>query len=197
MSVARKVWKRMNEGVVGYIFYIVLGMAAAIVVTSFLGLALDTSVPLVAVLSGSMDHGINDEQGNDRYPCAKNVGDYRESFESWWTLCDFTYKEFGITEQQFAGFPFKDGFKKGDIPVIQNDAKFEVGDIIVYNILPQKIPIIHRIVKINGDGTYQTKGDHNSGQNSYEKSVQVSQIRGKVIFVIPYLGYLRVLLPIN
>jgi len=197
MSAAKNVWKRMNEGVLGYVFYIVLGMVAAVVVTNVLGLALDTSVPLVAVLSGSMDHGINDESGNNRYPCAKNVGEYFDNFDSWWTLCDFTYDEFGITKQQFAGFPFKDGFRKGDIPIIQNDDAFRVGDIIVYNIPSQGVPIIHRIVEINGDGTYQTKGDHNSGQNSYEHSVQKSQIRGKVIFVVPYLGYLRVLLPIN
>jgi len=69
--------------------------------------------------------------------------------------------------------------------------------VIVYDIPSQKVPIIHRIVKINDDGTFQTKGDHNSGQNPYERSVSGSQIRGKVVFVVPYLGYLRVLIPID
>ncbi len=193
MSAARRIWERLNEGVLGYIFYIALGIVAAVVATSVLGLALDTSIPLVAVLSGSMDHGINE----DGYPCGKNVGTYQENFESWWNLCESAYKDFGIAEEQFAGFPFRDGLKKGDIPVIQNDDKYEVGEVIVYNIPSQKVPIIHRIVKTNDDGTYQTKGDHNSGQNSYEHSVQKLQIRGKVIFVVPYIGYLRVLIPIN
>lgn len=193
MSTAARIWKRLNEGAVGYIFYIALGIVAALVVTSLLGFALDTSVPLVAVLSGSMDHGIND----DGYPCGTRVSDYKESFDYWWSSCEFTYRSFGITREQFADFPFKDGFKRGDIPIIQNDASFGVGDIIVYGIPSQGVPIIHRIVELNDDGTYQTKGDHNPGQNAYERSVQKSQIRGKVIFVVPYLGYLRVLLPIN
>lgn len=197
MSTASNVWKRLNEGAMGYVFYIVLGMLAALAVSNILGLTLGTNIPLVAVLSGSMDHGPTDGAGDSRYPCEKNVGAYTESFDSWWGLCEFTYAGFGITKQQFAGFPFSGGFKKGDLPVIQNDAGYKVGDIVVYNIPSSGVPIIHRIVKINSDGTYQTKGDHNSGQNPYEKSVQKSQIRGKVIFLVPYLGYLRVLIPIN
>lgn len=197
MSSLRDVWKRMNEGWMGYVLYIILGMVAAIGVTSALGASLNTSVPLVAVLSGSMDHGINDEAGNNKYPCANFSSGYRESFDNWWSLCQQTYTDFGITKEQFAGFPFKNGFKRGDIPIIRNDGNFQVGDIIVYSLPSQSVPIIHRIVEINTDGTYQTKGDHNSGQNSYERSVQKGQIRGKVVFIVPYLGYLRVLLPMN
>ncbi len=198
MTSAGKIWKALNEGVIGYIFYIVAGMVAAIVVVNVLGAALGTSIPLVAVLSGSMDHGINSDEANGKYPCSVNVPDYRESFDSWWTLCDFTYEEFNITKERFASFPFRDGFKRGDIPVIQSDDEYEVGDIVVFNIPSQSIPIIHRIVAADSErGVYQTKGDHNPGQNVYEKSVHESQIRGKVVLLIPYLGYLRVLLPIN
>jgi len=193
MSTSKKIWERLNEGVLGYIFYIILGIAAALIVTNILGIALETSIPLVAVVSGSMDHGINEEG----FPCNKNIVNYNENFESWWALCDFTYDDFGITEEQFTQFPFKNGLKKGDIAILQNLDAPEVGDITVYQISSQNVPIIHRIVKINEDGTYQTKGDHNPGQNTYERSIQKSQIRGKVIFVLPYLGYLRVFIPIN
>ena len=192
-SQAQKIWKILNNGFTGYVFYIFLGIVAAIVLTNFLGIALETSVPLVAVVSGSMDHGINDEG----YPCDKKVPGYTENFESWWTLCDFTYEDFNLTEQEFSEFPFSNGLKRGDIAVLQNNNGIEVGDIIVYNIPSQGIPIIHRVVAENGDGTYQTKGDHNPGQNNYETSISADQIRGKAIFVIPYLGYLRVLLPID
>lgn len=197
MSLASNLWNRLNNGVVGYIFYIVMGIVAALVVTNVMGAALGTSVPLVAVLSGSMDHGVNDEAGDSAYPCAVHAPGYTESFDNWWRLCSYTYDQFGITEQEFRSFQFHDGFKRGDIPVIKSEPSYKVGDIVVYNILSQSVPIIHRIVAVNPDGTYQTKGDHNSGQNPYERSVQASQIRGKVIFVVPYLGYLRVLLPIN
>lgn len=193
MSAARGVWKKLNEGVFGYIFYIILGVVAALAVTSVLGIALETSIPLVAVVSGSMDHGVNDE-GN---PCGKSATDYEESFDGWWDLCDSTYGDFGIAREQFSNFPFSGGMKKGDIVVIQNNGEIEVGDVIVYNIPSQSVPIIHRVVSANADGTYQTKGDHNSGQNAYEHSVQKTQIRGKAIFLMPYLGYLRVLIPIS
>lgn len=197
MSGASRLWEKLNSGVVGYVFYIFIGIVAAYVLTTSLGLALNTNIPLVAVLSGSMDHGLNDEAGDSKYPCAQSTGGYSESFDSWWELCDYTYGEFGITKEEFAQFPFRDGFRKGDIPVISNDGNFQVGDVVVYDVASQRVPIIHRIVEENGDGTFQTKGDHNAGQNSYELSVHESQIRGKVIFIVPYLGYLRVLLPIN
>lgn len=203
MPDARKIWKTLNEGVIGYIFYIILGIVAAVAVTNILGLALDTSIPLVAVVSGSMDHGRNE----DGFPCGKLVSGYEESFDAWWDLCEETYDELDITKEQFSHFPFRDGLKKGDIVVLQNDGDFQIGDIIVYNRVEEEypVPIIHRLVIINADGTFQTKGDHNppsvvspAGQNiDYEKSIDISQVRGKAILVVPYLGYLRVLLPIS
>lgn len=197
MSDMRGLWKTLNEGVIGYLFYIVAGMVAAVLVVNLLGAALGTSIPLVAVLSGSMDHGLTPDE-ETVYPCGKRVPSYMENFDSWWTLCDYTYEKFNITKDQFRSFEFSDGFKRGDIPVIQRFDSYKVGDIVVFNIPSQNVPIIHRIVAVNeGGGSYQTKGDHNPGQNVYEMRVGESQIRGKVVLVIPYLGYLRVLLPIN
>lgn len=190
---ARKVWKMLNEGIIGYVFYIFLGIVAALIVTNVLGLVLDTSIPLVAVVSGSMDHGINE----DGYPCEKEIQGFQENFENWWMLCDSTYDDFGITEQQFLQFSLKDGLKRGDMVVIQNSGGVEIGDVIVYNIPSQDVPIIHRVVALNEDGTYQTKGDHNREQNAYESSVQKSVVRGKAVLVLPYLGYLRAIIPIN
>lgn len=193
MTTAGNIWKRLNEGVLGYVFYIFLGVVAALVTTNLLGVALDTSIPLVAVVSGSMDHAIN----SDGTPCAMQTSGYKESFDNWWTMCEHTYTDFGIDKAEFSSFPFPDGLKRGDIAVLQNGDGPAKGDIIVYNIPAQSVPIIHRVVQVNSDGTYQTKGDHNPAQNPYESSISGSQVRGKVIFVIPYLGYLRVLLPIN
>lgn len=164
---------------------------AAFLVTGILSLILQTNIPIVAVISGSMDHGLN-EAG---YPCRNNIGGNSNNFDIWWSKCESTYREFGITKEQFIKFPFSNGFKKGDIAFLQNSNKIAVGDIIVYDAKNQNIPIIHRIVKIE-NGIYMTKGDHNPIQNSYENDIQNSQIRGKSIFIIPYLGYLRLLLPI-
>ena len=78
------------------------------------------------------------------------------------------------------------------MPIVQRTDDYKVGDIIVFSVPSQRIPIIHRIVKVNSDGSYQTKGDHNALQNPYEYSIQKSQIHGRVIMIIPKLGYFKV-----
>lgn len=166
--------------------YVYGGIFLALLAQRLLGLVLSTSMPVVAVVSSSMDHGIN-----SGYPCGVMVANYTESFDNWWELCKHTYEKFNITKEEFANFPFRDGFKIGDMPVVRGSDSYEVGDVIVYE-AGQPAPIIHRIVKINEDGTYQTKGDHNAGQNPYEYSVKKEQIHGKVIFIIPKLGYFKV-----
>jgi hypothetical protein len=135
-----------------------------------------------------MGHGVN-EFG---YPCGKNIDNYHKIFDSWWQICGSTYQQFNITEQQFLQFPFHDGLDIGDMPVVEKSNAYKVGEIIVYD-AGEAAPIIHRVVEINADSTYQTKGDHNMGQNPYEHSVKPSQIAGKVVFVVPKLGYFRVL----
>jgi signal peptidase I len=167
--------------------YIYGGIFLALIVQRLLGLLLSTSMPVVAIVSSSMDHGIS-----STYPCGVMVANYTENFDNWWELCKHTYEKFNITKEDFAKFPFRDGLKIGDMPIVQGSDTYKVGDIIVYD-AGQPAPIIHRIVKINEDGTYQTKGDHNPWQNPYEYSVKKEQIYGKVIFVIPKLGYFKVL----
>jgi signal peptidase I len=85
-------------------------------------------------------------------------------------------------------------FQKGDILILQGipaeDLKVE--DIVVFNPPNQDIPVVHRIVLINPDGTFQTKGDANNGQLPFEKSIQASQIKGKEIIIIPYLGWVKI-----
>ena len=53
-------------------------------------------------------------------------------------------------------------------------------------------PIVHRIIEINSDGTFQTKGDANNGQLSFEKSIHPEQIHGKEIAIVPYLGWVKI-----
>lgn len=166
--------------------YIYGGIVLALLAQRLLGTALSTSMPIVAVVSSSMDHGIG-----SGYPCNIMVTNYTESFDNWWGLCGHTYEKFNITKEDFANFPFRDGFKIGDMPVVHGSDSYRVGDVIVYE-AGQSAPIIHRIVKINEDGTYQTKGDHNAGQNPYEYSIKKEQIYGRVIFIIPKLGYFKV-----
>lgn len=184
----RKKWDKITSGGFGYIIYAVLGIFSAYAFYFGSGILLQTDLPFVAVVSGSMDHGVN-EQGP---PCKQFAG-YEESFDNWWNLCGDFYKDLGISKETFSKFPFRDGFKKGDMPIVQGN-NYKIGDVIVYTVETERAPIIHRIVKLNDNGTYQTRGDHNSAQNSYERSVKSEQIHGRVIFILPKVGYLKVIL---
>jgi len=76
----------------------------------------------------------------------------------------------------------------GDLVLVAK-ADYKVGDIIVYN--SPAGTIIHRVVKVNEDGTLESKGDNNFGQNPYEHNIAKEQISGKALLAIPLLGYPR------
>jgi len=168
----KKIWKILNEGWTGNIFYAFLGLIFAFLFYNvILSTALGTKTPVVAVVSSSMQHD-NPE-----------VTHYK------WLMEHFNY-----SREFIDSWPFPNGLNVGDMPIVKGCDKYEVGDIIVYKVPGQPAPIIHRIVKINEDGTYQTKGDNNLVQLPYEYRVKKSQIYGKVIFVIPKLGWVKVAL---
>jgi len=154
-----------------YIPYILGGAFAALVLKTVLGLILATDYPAVSVLTSSMVHDESTEINHYKW-LEENMGYNRSYIESW---------------------PMKNGFDVGDLPIVQGSDEYKVGDVIVYEVPGQSIPIIHRIIKINPDGTYMTKGDHNSGLLPFEASVKKEQIKGRVIFIIPKLGYFKVI----
>lgn len=181
-------WKKLESGSFGYIIYIVLGVVAAYGFYFVLSLVLGTNLPVVAVVSGSMDHSEN----NQGQPCGKRVFDYENTFDNWWDLCNEFYESNEITKEQFRDFSFSNGFQRGDMPIVQGKSEYQLGDVIIYSIPTGRVPIIHRIIKLNDDGTYQTKGDHNLNQLTYESSITQDQIHGNVIFIIPKIGYIKV-----
>ncbi|MBN2331338.1 MAG: signal peptidase I [Candidatus Aenigmarchaeota archaeon] len=85
-------------------------------------------------------------------------------------------------------------FYKGDILVLKGVAPGDlgVGDVIVYSVKTRDVPVVHRIVKINPDGSFQTKGDANSGQLDFEFYIPPENVHGKVIVIIPYLGWVKI-----
>ena len=85
-------------------------------------------------------------------------------------------------------------FSRGDILVLQGAPaeQLKVGDIIVFSPSPQQTPVVHRIIAENPDGTFQTKGDNNSGQLPFEKRIESSEIHGRAVLIIPYLGWLKI-----
>ena len=69
----------------------------------------------------------------------------------------------------------------------------ECEDIVLYKL--DDMNVIHRVVEVNEDGTFVTKGDHNESKDF--KDVSYDQIIGKYLFTIPYLGYVIVMLRSN
>jgi hypothetical protein len=182
----KKYWGKLTEGWVGYVVYAVLGIFIAFLLNQALAFALSTDLPVVAVVSSSMQHDISTEANHYQW-LEKNM-DYNRSYVNSW--------------------PVKDGFLVGDLPIVQGSASiigffvspsvngkpdYRVGDVIVYSVPNQNVPIIHRIIKINSDGSYMTKGDHNPQLLPFEYAVKPEQIHGRVIFIIPKLGYFKVI----
>lgn len=70
-----------------------------------------------------------------------------------------------------------------DLVIVVKTDNYEVGDIIVFQ--EGRIAITHRIVEIN-DEYVITRGEAN---NTNDTPLSYEQIKGKVIMVIPYVGY--------
>lgn len=164
-------WDRLTEGWIGSVFYIFLGVGLALVAKQMLAFGLSTDMPVVAVVSQSMQH--------DRA---------QQTYYGW------LENNLGYGQDYIKSWPVPTGFFVGDMPIVQGAGEYNVGDVIVYSVPGQSYPIIHRIIKMNDDGTYQTKGDNNLQQLPYEFHISGEQIHGRVIFIIPKLGYFKVIL---
>ena len=64
--------------------------------------------------------------------------------------------------------------------------KLKKDDIIAYESQDKEL-VVHRIIRINKDGSYMTKGDFNNTADN--KFVKFKQIKGIVKFKIPYIAY--------
>lgn len=141
-----------------------------------LGLIIGTSHPVVAVVSGSMEH-----QGY--------------SFQDWWAINRDDYKEFGIEKSEFFEYKFRNGFDKGDLMVLVGADEIDRGDVIVFK-EPGGKPIIHRVIvseERDGELFIQTKGDNNKNSDPAETGIPLDNVVGKAKYRIPYLGWFKVL----
>jgi len=142
-----------------------------------LGLLFGTSLPVVAVVSESMEHN-------------------RLSFDEFYQKQDSFYEGNNIKKEDFREFPFKNGFNKGDIMVLfkADTKKIKIGDIIVYH-ASYRDPVIHRVVKIskeNEGNYYTTKGDNVPEVQNFEKRIYEKDLLGRAVLRIPYLGWVKI-----
>lgn len=159
-------WKRETFETVGYVL---LGVVAAYLLNFGLGLVLGTDLPVVAVVSDSMTHD-----------SLTSVRHY-----------EYLQEHMGYSEEEIKSWPITGGFLRGDALVVIGSEKddLKVGDVIVYDIPGQNTPIVHRVVKIEEDEII-TKGDHNPSTDPW----RLTNIHGKAVMVIPFLGWPKLLL---
>jgi len=77
---------------------------------------------------------------------------------------------------------------RGSITIVKSFPEYQIGDAIAYyaQIDGQEEIITHRIKDIGGN-VYTTKGDANAVAD--RELVKPRLVIGKVVFIIPYLGY--------
>lgn len=171
------IWK--DDSLKGWVF----GLIFIFVFIKFIffptmSLLTGTAIPLAIVESCSMYH----------------EGNLLSDYDEWWEEHENKYEPYIINQLDFQDFIFKKGLNKGDILFVirATPKKLEVGDVIIFN-GNVKHPIIHRIVEIkeeNGEYVFQTIGDNNNQQLSFETNIKEEQLVGKAIFKIaPYLGW--------
>lgn len=218
MAKTKKYWKKAKQ----FWHYVwngddmlswILSIIFAFVIIKFLfypaiGFALGTSHPIVAVVSGSMEHKIVDNQMGIPTICGKSFTDeQRVSLEEYYSICGDWYTSKNITLTDFESFHFKNGINTGDVIVLRHSGanNIEIGDVIVFiqEQNPIQEPIIHRVVNIleeDGKRIFQTKGDHNqdminvSTQSKYlnEYYIPEDEVVGKALIKIPFIGYVKI-----
>jgi signal peptidase I len=174
------IWSRIENGTLSagrwiaqndviyelFSFLLVLG-ALYLGIMGGLMVLLLTDSPLRSVYSDSMNH---------------------HGLENYWRL---DYERRGYST---SNFPLQGGFARGDLLLIRgvDPASLRVGDVIVYRGAGDRL-IVHRICSLwkkeNGEILLQTKGDANP---YWDPPIRAEDVVGKVLFVVPKLGWLSI-----
>lgn len=180
------IWE--DESIWSWLVNIVLAfILIKFIVYPGLGLLFGTAFPVVAVVSGSMEHdgSFDDWWNSETAICSNGRCDQR----AW-------YLEHDIEKEEFLEYPFKSGFNKGDIMVLLGvePENIKMGDIIVFQSQEKADPIIHRVTEIEENEGYifQTKGDHNPTYGPIDKDIIEDNIYGRAVLRIPLLGWIKI-----
>lgn len=179
MGLFKKIWHFIwyDDSFASWIVNLILAFVLVKwVIYPGLGLLFGTSFPIVAVVSGSMEHG-------------------GLAFDDWWQRHGGWYEGRSLTTQDFLEYPFHNGFNKGDIMILRGvePKDIKVGDVLVYESPHHLNPIIHRVVEIHDGGiTFTTKGDNNLSPDSERITPHHIERTGKAVLRLPYLGWIKI-----
>lgn len=100
------------------------------------------------------------------------------------------------TTYDTSSFPIQGGFERGDLVFIQgvsSPSEISVGDVLIIDRSPHNpTPLTHRVLAVwedNGEVRFTTKGDRNPYLIADDMVVLPEKIVGKVVFVVPKLGF--------
>lgn len=90
----------------------------------------------------------------------------------------------------------KPTFERGDLIIVRgvsSPEEISVNDIIVFKLEGHRVSTVHRVVEVVDQGgrvRFRTKGDANPNPDA--RLVRPEEVRGKVLFWIPNLGFLSI-----
>ena len=90
---------------------------------------------------------------------------------------------FGVGAAVVLSGSMEPALSAGDLLIIAKQTHYEIGDIVVYQ--DGRVAVTHRIVAFAEDEVI-TRGDAN---NTADRPIALTQIKGEVVLAIPLLGY--------
>jgi len=158
----------------------------------------ETALPLVALAIGrSLYEGTREFA--ERYPDEIEEERTVEPARRWprWVMTGlaavliglFATGVFGVRPYLLTGISMEPSFERGDVVIVKEvpTETLEVNDVVRYR--RSNFDLVHRIIEIreeNGNQIYITKGDNVVRP---DPPVSADQISGKVVFVLPEVGW--------
>ena len=93
---------------------------------------------------------------------------------------------FGYSSLMVATGSMSGTIEEGDLIIIKNTGDYEIGDIVTFFQDGDTIPTTHRIINIDDDGLWITRGDANNSKDG--RSISSDEIIGEWVMTIPYVG---------
>ena len=110
---------------------------------------------------------------------------------SWLCFDKFVLKHqvpsiFGYSSLMVATGSMSGTIEEGDLIIIKNTGDYKVGEIVTFFQDGDTIPTTHRIIGVDDEGLWITRGDANNSKDS--RSISSDEIIGEWVMTIPYVG---------